>query len=81
MRNSQVRLRLTALVGRSAKVTDAFERRRVDIVALQKVRYRNEGVKPFRGDFEYNSIGKVKIQEIEALDWVKRELVKSVMDV
>ena len=48
------------MVGRSAEVTETIERRYVDVVALQEVRYKNEGVRKLReGDFEYKyCIGK-----------------------
>ena len=63
IQKSQERLRLATtnvmvvgkdgLVGRSAEVTETFGRRRVDVVALQEVRYRNEGGKALiRVDFE-----------------------------
>ena len=50
MRKSQAKLKLAAinvgtLVGRSAEVVETIGRRRVDVVALQEVLYRNKGVK------------------------------------
>ena len=56
---SQVKLRLAtvnvgSMVGRSAEVTETIGRRNVDAVALQEVRYKNDGVRKLRGgDFEY----------------------------
>ena len=56
---SQVKLRLAtvhvgSMVGRSAEVTETIERRNVDVVALQEVQFKNEGVRKLRGgDFEY----------------------------
>ena len=43
-----------SMVGRSAEVTETIGRRNVDVVALQEVRYKNEGVRKLRdGYFEY----------------------------
>ena len=59
IQKSQANLRLPTiivgtLISRNAEVTETVGRKRVDTVALQKVRYRNEGVKTLRGgDFEY----------------------------
>ena len=55
---SQVKLRLAtvnvgSMVGRSAEVTETIERRNMDVVALQEVRYKNERVRKLRADFEY----------------------------
>ena len=54
-RKSQVKLRLAmvnvgSMVGRSVEVTETIGRRNVDEVALQEVRYKNEGVRKLRGD-------------------------------
>ena len=38
-----------SMVGRSAEVTETIGRRNVDVVALQEVRYKNEGVRKLRG--------------------------------
>ena len=49
------------MVGRSAEVTETIGRRNVEVVALQKVRHKNEGVRKLRGgDFEYKLHWKAK---------------------
>ena len=87
-RKSQVKLRLAkvnvgSMVGRSAKVTETIERRNVDVVALQEVRYKNEGVRKLRrGDFKYKLywIGEETGRGGVGL-MVKHDLVESVMEV
>ena len=56
-RKAQVKLRLatvdvSSMVGRSAEIIETIGRR--NVVALQKVRYKNKRVRKLRrGDFEY----------------------------
>ena len=85
---SQVKLRLEtvnvgSMVGRSAEVTETIGRRNGDEVALQEVRYKNEGVRKLRGgDFEYKLYRKG--EETGRGDvglMVKHDLVESVMEV
>jgi len=58
-RKPQAKLRLAtvnvgSLVGRSAEVIETLGRRKVDIVALQEVRYKNEGARTLKGgNFAY----------------------------
>ena len=42
-----------ALLGRSREVVDMFERRRVDIGCLQKVRYKGQGTRVYGGEEKY----------------------------
>ena len=85
---SQVKLRLAtvnvgSMVGRSAEVTETIGRRNVDVVALQEVRYKNEGVRKLRGgDFEYKLYWKGEETGCGGVGlMVKYDLVESVMEV
>ena len=87
-RKSQGKLRLAtanvgSMVGRSAEVTETVGRRGVDIVALQEVRFRNEGVKRLRGgDFEYRLYWKGEETGYGGVGlMVRQELAECVMEV
>jgi len=41
------------MIGRSAEVVKTSGRRQLDVVAIQEVRYKNEGVRSVKGEFEY----------------------------
>ena len=71
------------MVGRSAEVTETIRRRNVDVVALQEVRYKNEGVRKLRGgDFEYKLYWKGEETGRGGVGlMVKHDLVESVMEV
>ena len=84
----QAKLRLATvnvgtLVGRAGEVVETAGRRKVDILALQEVRYKNEGVKYLKGgDFEYKMFWKGEnIGQGGVAVMVKRDLVDSVMEV
>ena len=78
IRTSQAKLRLATinvvtLVGGSAEVAETVGRR-VDVAALQKVRFRNEGVKTLKGgDVNADCIGKVKAQRARRC-WIDGEM-------
>ena len=87
-RKSQVKLGLAmvnvgSMVGRSAEVTETIGRRNVDVVALQEVRYKNEGVRKLRGgDFEYKLYGKGEETGHGGVGlMVKHDLVESEIEV
>ena len=85
---SQGKLRLAtvnvgSMVGRSADVTETIGRRNVDVVALQEVRYKNEGVRKLRGGyFEYKLYWKGEETGRGGVGlMVKHDLIESVMEV
>ena len=87
-RKSQFKLRLATIhvglmVGRSLEVTETIRRRNVDVVALQEVRYKNEGVRKLRrDDFEYKLYWKGEETGRGGVGlMVKHDLVESVMEV
>ena len=86
-RKSLVKLRLAtvnvgSMVGRSAEVTETIGRRNVDVVALQEVRYKNEGVRKLRGgDFEYKLYWKEETSHGGVGLMVKHDLVESEIEV
>ena len=87
-RKSQVKLRLAtanvgSMVGRSAEVTETIRRRNVNVVALQKVRYKNDGVRKLRGDdFEYKLYWKGEETGRDGVGLiVKHDLIEYVMEV
>ena len=69
------------MIGRRAKIKENV-RKRVDILALQEVHFRNEEVKTLReGDLEYRLYWKGEDLASKGVElMVKFELVKSVMD-
>ena len=87
-RKSLVKLRLvtvnvSSMVGRNAEVAEIIGGRRVDVVALQEVRYKNEGVRKLRGgDFEYKLYWKGEETGRGGVGLVVNyDLVESVMEV
>ena len=89
IRKSHAKLRLATitvgtLVGRSARVTETVGKGGVDIVALQEVHYRNDGVKTLKGDgFEFILYwkGEVNTANRGVGLMAKHKLAKSVMNV
>jgi len=88
VRKPQMTLRMATvnvgtLVGRGAEVAETLGRRRVDIAALQEVRYKNEGVKCVRGgDFQYRLFWKgEKTGQGGVGLMVRKDLAESVMEV
>lgn len=88
VRNSQATLRMATvnagtMVGRSAEVAETLGRRKVDIAALQEVRYKNEGVKLIQGgDFEYKLYWKGEDTGHGGVGlMVRKDLVESVVEV
>ena len=71
------------MVRRSAEVTETIGRRNVDVVAIQEVQYKNEGVRKLReGDFEYKLYWKGEETGCGGVGlMVKHDLVESVMEV
>jgi len=59
IRKSHTKLRLATvnigtMIGRSAEVTEMVGRRQLDVVAIQKICFRNEGVKRVKGgEYKY----------------------------
>ena len=86
IRTSEAKLRLATinvgtLVGRSDEVTKTAGRRRVDAVAFQEVRFKNEGVKTLKGNFEYRLYWKGEDTASGGVGLMaKCELAKSVIE-
>ncbi len=72
-----------SLVGRSAEVVETLGRRKVDIVALQEVIYKNEGAKTLKGgNSAYKLFWKGETTGHGGVGlMVKLEMVESVMEV
>ena len=70
------------LVGRSVEVMETVGKRRVDVMALQEVCFRNKGIKTLRGSYcEYRLYWKGKVTASRGVGFmVKCELTKSVME-
>ena len=88
IRKPQAVLRLATinvgtLVGRAAEVVETAGRRKVDVLALQEVRYKNEGGKYLKGgDFEYKMYWKGEnTGQGGVAVMVKKDLVNSVVEV
>lgn len=88
VRKPQVNLRFAtinvgSLVARGAEVVETMGRRRVDIVAMQEVRYKNEGTKILRGgDFEYKLFWKgEETGQGGVAIMIRKELAKNVIEV